>query len=234
MLSIIKPIVPNLLPVLNGDTTLTTAWLAVLAFAGLSALILSRYSSERYKTNRTKTAIFFVAFALLMSVLMLCFFGCSATTVKGIVFFLVLLQSSFEDVRVRECDDCLHILILVAAFIGTGFSSLIGMEKEVTQINSMQTELNSAKGHLKNIGRLLIGRQAKDAAQGKADKGILFRFGKLIDKIGKGFGSLSQKAMDKADKIRVTHVRESVKNELDSLKAIKTEPIKATPAKERG
>ena len=127
MLSIIKPIVPNLLPVLNGDTTLTTAWLTVLAFAGLSALILSRYSSERYKTNRTKTAIFFVAFALLISVLMLCFFGCSATTVKGIVFFLVLLQSSFEDVRVRECDDCLHILILVAALIGTGFSSLIGM-----------------------------------------------------------------------------------------------------------
>lgn len=52
-------------------------------------------------------------------------------------------------------------------------------------VNSMQTELNSAKGHLKNIGRLLIGHEAKETEQAKSDKGILSRFGKLLDKIGK-------------------------------------------------
>ena len=71
------------------------------------------------------------------------------------------------------------------------------VEQDVAQVNSMQSELNSAKGHLKNIGRLLIGREAKETEQAKSDKGVLSRFGKFLDKIGKGFGSLSQRRWTK-------------------------------------
>ena len=95
------------------------------------------------------------------------------------------------------------------------------VKQDVVQINAMQSELNSAKGHLRNVGRLLIGRETKEAEQNKSDKGILSRIGKLYDKIGKGFAGLSQKAMDAADKIRVFHVKESVKNDLDTLKVMK-------------
>ena len=35
-----------------------------------------------------------------------------------------------------------------------------------------------------------------------------------------GFDNLSQKAMDASDRIRVSHVKESVRTELDSLKGI--------------
>ena len=107
------------------------------------------------------------------------------------------------------------------------------VEQDVIQVNAMQSELNNAKGHLKNIGRLLIGRETKDAEQTKTDKGVLSRFGKLLEKIGKGFGNLSQKALDSADKIRVSHVKESVKNELDVLKGIKTARTKSDPFRER-
>ena len=107
------------------------------------------------------------------------------------------------------------------------------VEQDVMQVNAMQSELNNAKGHLKNIGRLLIGRETKDAEQVKTDKGVLSRFGRVLDKIGKGFGNLSQKALDKADKIRVSHVKESVKNELDVLKGIKTARTKSDPFRER-
>ena len=107
------------------------------------------------------------------------------------------------------------------------------VEQDVVQINSMQSELNSAKGHLKNIGRLLIGREAKETEQTKSDKVVLSHFGKMLDKIGKGFGSLSQKAMDKADQIRVSHVKESVRNELDNLKGIKQGRTISDPFRER-
>lgn len=107
------------------------------------------------------------------------------------------------------------------------------IEQDVTQINSLHSELSSAKGHLKNVGRILIGKSAKETEEVKSDKGILSRLGKALDKIGKGFGDLSQKAMDKADKIRVSHVKESVKNELDSLKGLKSGPSKSTPSRER-
>ena len=107
------------------------------------------------------------------------------------------------------------------------------VEQDVVQVNAMQSELNGAKGHLKNIGRLLIGREAKETEQAKSDKGVLSRFGKLLEKIGKGFGTLSQKAMDKADQIRVSHVKESVKNELDTLKGIKQGRTIPDPFRER-
>lgn len=107
------------------------------------------------------------------------------------------------------------------------------VEQDVQQLNSMQSELNSSKGHLKNIGRLLIGRESKEVEQAKSDKGVFSRFGKLLEKIGKGFGALSQKAMDKADKIRVTNVKESVKNELDTLKNLNHGRSVSDPSRER-
>ena len=107
------------------------------------------------------------------------------------------------------------------------------VEQDVMRLNSMQSELNSSKGHLKNIGRLLIGRESKEVEQAKSDKGVFSRFGKLLKKIGKGFGTLSQKAMDKADKIRVTNVKESVKNELDTLKNLKHGRSVSDPSRER-
>ena len=107
------------------------------------------------------------------------------------------------------------------------------VEQDVAQVNAMQSELNGAKGHLKNIGRLLIGRETKETEQAKSDKGVLSRFGKLLEKIGKGFVTLSQKAMDKADQIRVSHVKESVKNELDTLKGIKQGRTIPDPFRER-
>lgn len=107
------------------------------------------------------------------------------------------------------------------------------VEQDVTQLKAMQSEINSAKGHFKNVGRLLIGRETKEAEQNKSDKGALSRIGKMLGKIGKGFSGLSQKAMDAADKIRVSHVKESVKNELDTLKDIKNGRTVSDPSRDR-
>lgn len=93
-------------------------------------------------------------------------------------------------------------------------------KQNALQLQTMQSELVEAKGHLKNVGRLLIGKTAKEAEANKSDKGVLGRIGKLMEKIGKGFEGLAQKAADRADKIRADHVRESVKDALDTLKGI--------------
>lgn len=127
MLSIIKPITPNISPVINGDMNIIIAWLIVLSFAALSAFFIANYSADRFKSNPKKTAVCFVSVSVLLTLTMLCFFGLSATTLKGIILSLVFILSSFEDIRIRECDDYLHVLILVAGFIGVSMSSLVGM-----------------------------------------------------------------------------------------------------------
>ena len=106
------------------------------------------------------------------------------------------------------------------------------IENDVSQLNSMQSELNSAKGHLKNVGLLLIGRESKEAEQLKKDKGILQRLGKLIDKLGKGFSNMSQRAMDASDKLRFDRV-ESVKRKLEALKSAKPVNVKSEPPLDR-
>ena len=106
-------------------------------------------------------------------------------------------------------------------------------QQSYSQVNEMQSELNSAKGHFKNVGRLLIGRSTTEAEQVKSDKGVLSRFGKLLSKMSAGFDRLSQKAMDASDKIRVDHVKESVRSELNTLKSINKVSSIADPARER-
>lgn len=93
------------------------------------------------------------------------------------------------------------------------------MAQDTMKLSSMQSELRSAKGHLKNMGLLFIGKAAKEAEHTKTDKGVLSRLSRLFEKAQQGFASLEQKAMDTADKLRVARVKVSVKENLNRYKA---------------
>jgi len=127
MISIIKPISPNIAPIMSGDVSAIILWLTVLLIAGLSAFFISGYSAERFKSDKKKTALFVIGISVLMTLLMLCFFGCTAIAFKGIIISLVFILSSFEDIKTRECDDFLHVMIVIAGFIGLELSALPGM-----------------------------------------------------------------------------------------------------------
>ena len=86
---------------------------------------------------------------------------------------------------------------------------------------------------MKNAGLLLIGRAPKEAEQAKLDKGTLTRFSHLSSKIGKVFASLEQKAMDAADKLWVSRVKDSVKTELQNLKSATGGKTVSDPFRER-
>ena len=106
-------------------------------------------------------------------------------------------------------------------------------KENAAQLQSMQSELSTARGHLKNVGRLLIGKSAREVEEVKSDRGVLGRLGGLMEKIGKGFEGLAQRAEDRADKIRADHVRESVKDTLDKLKGIPGGFERHEPARDR-
>ena len=87
------------------------------------------------------------------------------------------------------------------------------------KLSAMQAELQGAKGHLKNMGLLFMGKAAKEAEHSKSDKGVLSRLSRLFEKAQKGFATLEQKAMDTADKLRVSRVKSSVKENLSRYRA---------------
>lgn len=93
------------------------------------------------------------------------------------------------------------------------------MAQDTMKLSSMHSELQNAKGHLKNMGLLLIGKAAKEAEHAKSDKGALSRLSRLFEKAQNGFSALEQKAMDTADKLRVSRVKSSVKENLSRYRA---------------
>lgn len=83
--------------------------------------------AEAYKGNKKKATLFFAGITAFVTLMLFCFFGCAATAVKGCIFCLLLLFSSYEDIRVRECEDYVHLMIVIAAFIGTDMAALPNM-----------------------------------------------------------------------------------------------------------
>lgn len=111
-----KSIMPN---ILNA--------LILIAFSLLSAFCVGLYATKKWGGSKLKNNLGFTGIILAFSVLSICFFGLSAITVRGIILCLILLFASFSDIKTRECSDWLHVMILIAAFIGCNFNNLPNM-----------------------------------------------------------------------------------------------------------
>ena len=118
---------PRITPEITGNPLILVNGIVLLALTMLTAVFISLYASNVYNGNKKKAVLFFTVIAAFTALSLFCFFGCAATTVKGIIFCLLLAFSSYEDINTRECENYVHLMIVIAAFIGTDMSALPGM-----------------------------------------------------------------------------------------------------------
>ena len=118
---------PRITPEITENPLILVNGIVLLALTVLTAVFISLYASNVYKGNKKKAVLFFTVIAAFTALSLFCFFGCAATTVKGIIFCLLLAFSSYEDIKTRECENYVHLMIVIAAFIGTEMSALPGM-----------------------------------------------------------------------------------------------------------
>ena len=123
----IRPIMPRITPEITENPLILVNGIVLLALTVLTAVFISLYASNVYKGNKKKAVLLFTVIAAFTALSLFCFFGCAATTVKGIIFCLLLAFSSYEDIKTRECENYVHLMIVIAAFIGTEMSALPGM-----------------------------------------------------------------------------------------------------------
>ena len=123
----IRPIMPRITPEITENPLILVNGIVLLALTVLTAVFISLYASNVYKGNKKKAVLFFTVIAALTALSLFCFFGCAASTLKGIIFCLLLVFSSYEDIKTRECENYVHLMIVIAAFIGTDMSALPGM-----------------------------------------------------------------------------------------------------------
>ena len=143
----IRPIMPRITPEITENPLILVNGIVLLALTVLTAVFISLYASNVYKGNKKKAVLFFTVIAALTALSLFCFFGCAATTVKGIIFCLLLAFSSYEDIKTRECENYVHLMIVIAAFIGTDMSALPGMLLSALIIGGIMLATGGAGQH---------------------------------------------------------------------------------------
>lgn len=107
----------------NSDTDLY----CIFSVVGMTAFFMSLYAAKQWNGNKKKTTLAFVGIPIAVAALLLCFFGCTVSAVRGILFCLILIFSSYSDIKTREADNYLPVMIVLTAFIGRNVSDIPGM-----------------------------------------------------------------------------------------------------------
>ena len=118
---------PELLGNVHSMTETVIAGIVFLAIVILVSVCIGKVVSKKWKGNKVKTIIGFVLISTAVAITLICFFGVSVKAIKGIIFTLILLVASYSDIKTRECDNYLSVMILITAFIGIELTSLPGM-----------------------------------------------------------------------------------------------------------
>ena len=123
----IRPILPYYSSITQADGFTVVSMMLLLIGAVFAAFCIAMYAANGQQGEKRKTVLLFMGITAIVTVTMLCFFGCAAVTVRGIILSLILLYSSYSDIRTRECSDYLHLMIVIAAFIGCKAAELPAM-----------------------------------------------------------------------------------------------------------
>ena len=116
----------NMLPVIEeiAGTEYSTAGLVITvillvlitAFAGY---ITGKCAAVRFGGSKRKTALIFTAVSVLTMAALLCFFGASGRAVRGSVMCIIMLYACLQDIKKRECDDSLSVMLYITGIAGT-------------------------------------------------------------------------------------------------------------------
>lgn len=101
-----------------SDVFVYAEFFALLCAVGAASSCIAAYCANRYKGDKKRLFVSCFLISVAMTAAIVCFFGLSSYALKGIILCLILLFASYSDIKSRECDDFIHVMILIAAFIG--------------------------------------------------------------------------------------------------------------------
>lgn len=120
--------------------------------------------------------------------------------------------------------------------IKDGFSHAAqSMRQSAGQLDTIREELHEVGSHMKNAGRVMLGRPARQTKTLESDKGVLAKLRGFLEFCGKAFDRMERSAdnlLSKTQSDKAMEEKPSVKLELRQMKAAKSEKSKAPMQKE--
>ena len=111
----------------HSTLSLIVSGLIFLVIVILVSCLIGGFATKKWKGNKTKTTLGFVLISSIIAIALFSFFGLSVRAIQGIIFSHILLVSSYSDLKTRECDDYLSVMILLTAFIGIDLKAIPSM-----------------------------------------------------------------------------------------------------------
>lgn len=113
----------NIAWIIPLNLTNPLAWVVTLS-AALVSVLTAVYCACHFGGGKKKAAVCFAAVTVVVCILLICFFGLAAITIRGIILCLVLEYSTYSDIKTRLCANWVHVMIVIAAFIGRDVTDL--------------------------------------------------------------------------------------------------------------
>ena len=123
----IRPIIPEITGLTHNGIGVAIAGFVFLIVVILVSTCIGKYAAKRWNGSKNKTVSGFILISSLVAIALFCFFGLSVKAIQGIIFSHILLISSYSDIKTRECDDYLSVMILITAFIGIDLTAIPSM-----------------------------------------------------------------------------------------------------------
>ncbi len=101
-------------------------------------------------------------------------------------------------------------------------SGMESMNRKAAKIGIISGELHKASAHVKNAGRILIGKQRREVAERQSDKGVLAKVQKVLSFCGQTFYTMeknTESVMKRMEReVKNQESKPSVKKELNDIK----------------
>lgn len=92
-INLVRPIMPHLTTPKPGALAEFLAGFIFVAVIAFVSFLLGRYVSRKFKTDKKKSILIFIAVSVIVGIGLFCFFGLSAEAIKGIIFCHILLKA---------------------------------------------------------------------------------------------------------------------------------------------
>ncbi len=103
-------------------------WIFSIGAVSILALILGFYVAAHYGGSKKKTILVFeVVSNAVLALLLFLRGGLTMAVVQGMLMLFILLVASHSDIRTREAEDYLSVMLLLVAFIGRLPADIPGM-----------------------------------------------------------------------------------------------------------
>ena len=135
-----------------------------------------------------------------------------------------------------QAVDAMRIPAALSRIKG-GFSHAAqSMRQSAVQLDTIRGELHEVGSHMKNAGRIMLGRPTRQTKALESDKGVLAKLRGLLESCGRAFERMEHSTDNLLSKTQYdkpkNEERPSVKSELRQIKSAKPEKSKAPMQKE--